>query len=207
MKKTLVFLLFATALTAQASIVITQFDTLPGGGDFSGGLGSWTNGVNQFTVSSGILTVGPVSGGNPDNSGYFAFADLFGGGSLDATGLTQLSVTAKLESGNAAPGFIINLYDGDGSGLGALTATFSTGDFNAATFTTSTMTLGAHSELGNVANIKYFGIAGSGTGAAFRISFDSITLAAIPEPSAYAAMAGALALGLAVWRRRNATRA
>ncbi len=69
------------------------------------------------------------------------------------------------------------------------------------------MTLGAHSELGNVANIKYFGIAGSGTGAAFRISFDSITLAAIPEPSAYAAMAGALALGLAVWRRRNATRA
>lgn len=34
----------------------------------------------------------------------------------------------------------------------------------------------------------------------------SLTAAPIPEPSTYAALAGLLALGLAAWRRRNATR-
>jgi hypothetical protein len=203
-KKILSCILLATALSAQA-VVISDFSAAPAGDQFSGGLGSWTNGVDQFTTAAGILTVGPVSGGNPDNSGYFSYADLNGSVVFDATGMTQLTVVARLDSGNAAQGFIINLYDSGGNG--ALTATFGTTNYTLGSFGSWTETLIAHTEAGDISDIQYFGIAGSGTGAVFRISFDNISLAAIPEPSTYAAIAGALALGFVALRRRRAARA
>ncbi len=195
-----VLLLAATALPAQ--VLISDFTTLPGGGQFSGGIGSWRNaGVDQFTVSSGALTIGPVSGGNPDNSGYFAFADILSG-NFDATGLTQLSVAARLDSGNIAPGFIINLYDSNGAG--ALTATFSAASFNAVSFTTGTAIMTAHPDGGSITDIQYFGIAGTGTVVPFRVSFDNASLTAIPEPGVTAALAGLLIFGF-TWRRRRDT--
>jgi hypothetical protein len=137
-----------------------------------------------------------VGGGSPDNTGYFAFADIVGG-SFNATGLTQLSATARLDDVNAGTGFIINLFDG--TGRGALTATFSESNLN---FTTGTVQVTAHPEGGDISNIQYFGIAGIGTTAPFRISFDNISISAIPEPGTYAALAGMLALGFVFWRRR-----
>ena len=121
---------------------------------------------------------------------------------FNATGFLKISVTARLESGNTAPGFIINLFDGDGSGTTALTATFSASNFNSVSFTTGTALLTVHPEMGNAANIQYFGISGTGTAVPFRVSFDSISVSAIPEPGTYAALTGLLVLGFAAWRRR-----
>jgi hypothetical protein len=200
---TIGFLLGATALHAQSPVVISDFTTLPSGVNFTGGVGTWKNGAtDQFTVTAGVLTVGPVSGGSPTNTGYFGFANLDGPG-FNATGLTLLSATARLDSGNAAPGFIINLFDGTGSG--ALTATFSAGNFNTISFATASVIVTAHPNGGNISDIQSFGIAGSGTNENFRISFDNVSLAAIPEPATSAAVAGLSAAGLVAWRRRRAT--
>jgi hypothetical protein len=197
-----VFLLSAALLRAQSSVVISDFNALPSGANFTGGVGTWkSGGIDQFTVSSGVLTIGPVAAGNPANDGYFGFANL-AGGSFNATGLTLLSVTAQLNAGNAAPGFIINLFDG--LGKGALTATFSVTNYNSISFATSSVVMTAHPEGGSITSIASFGIAGGGISDNFRISFDNISLAAIPEPMHGAALAGLGALGLIAWRRRRA---
>lgn len=206
MKKILIgALLLAFAARPVEAVLIADFSSLPGGTDFSGGQSTWNNGSDQFTASGGIFTIEPVAAGNPLNNGYFAFADLASGGTFNATGLTQLSVTARLDSGNLAAGFVVNLFDGDGSGLGALTATLASSSFVTSGFTTVTVTVSSHPESGNIANIKYFGLAGTGTADAFRISFDNIALtaAAVPEPSAYAAIFGGMAVAFTLYFRRR----
>lgn len=48
-----------------------------------------------------------------------------------------------------------------------------------------------------------FSIGGSGAAAAFTVTAISIGTSAVPEPSTYAAIFGACALGFAAWRRRR----
>jgi hypothetical protein len=195
-------LTFSAAVSSQA-VLISDFSALPGGAEFTGGLGTWGSPVDQFTVSGGVLTIGPVSGGSPDNAGYFGFADIAGAIPLNATGLTQILVTAQVGASNVSPGFIVNFFDLNGDG--ALTATLATSAFTSAGLTTQAFNVVAHPGGGDITNIGYFGIAGTGSTQAFNflISDISLTAAAIPEPSTYAVILGAMALGLVAYRRRQ----
>lgn len=199
MRNLFLLAVLSVATSAFAQITISTFSALPGGANFTTG-GSWSS-PDQLTVSSGVLTVGVVGAGNPTDSGYLGFADLAVTAPIAGSQLLSLTVTARIDAGNASPGFSVNLFDDQG--LGALTATFATSSFVSGSFTSVTATLSAHPENGTLSTISSFGIAGSGTSSAFRMSFDSVVANVIPEPSTYAAIIGALALGLAAYRRRQ----
>jgi hypothetical protein len=196
MKKTnagLLFLVSAALLSAQP-VLITSFDS-PVGGSVNG---SWSTPVDQFSYAAGVMTIGPVSGGNPDDSGSFAFAPL--AAALDGSNWANVAVTARIDSGNSAPGFTINFYDGAGNGV--YTTSFLATSFSMVGFTTVMAAPALYPSPGDTSDIQYFGIGGSGLTNPIRISFDGITVSAIPEPGTYAAIFGALALGLAGLRRR-----
>jgi len=67
---------------------------------------------------------------------------------------------------------------------------------------------GAQAGLGSVWSdgfgLELAGVASGTVVTAGQITFDNMSVSAVPEPSTYAALAGALALGLACWRRRAA---
>ncbi len=189
------FALVSSVTLSAQSFLISSFSTPPGGSNFSTGL-SWASPANQLITTGGVLSIAPVSGGNPDDSGNFGFADL--SQIYNATLTTHIEVEARIDSGNASNGFIVNLFDSQG--LGALTATFNAVNFNGATFTAFSSAVSVHPDNGVRSDIAFFGIAGVGTTNAFRFSFDRIS--AVPEPSTYAAIFGALALGFVAYRRR-----
>lgn len=187
------FVAVTLAATAKAQITLDDFSSLVLG---SNEADSW---IGATSVSGGVFTVGP----NADNAGSFLFVTPIVATPFSATALnlSTVSVTARIDSGNLAPGFLVILFDSEGNG--ALMGTFATSSFTSS-FSTQTVSLTAHPNSGVVTDISYYGIAGSGTGDAFRISFDSVSVAPVPEPSTYATIAGFIALGLAVWRRRAA---
>lgn len=82
-------------------------------------------------------------------------------------------------------------------------------NFNAANSNTaSTMvaiTDGSGTLASNVAGLRFVFAGYENSGTAYR-EFDVFGTAAIPEPSTYAALLGALALGAAAWRRRSRIR-
>lgn len=95
------------------------------------------------------------------------------------------------------------------SAANLLTAAYST-NAGATYFTAGTFDLaGAQAGYTDPYNQKFaldlFAGSGGGAGAITGgISFDNMSVSAIPEPSTYAAIAGLGALGLAFWRRRQA---
>lgn len=196
MKKIYSSFILAFALTSigVAQVTIDDFSTLTVG---SNEAGSWTGATS---VSAGVFTVGAGA----DNSGTFLFVPPIATVPINATALnfTQVSVTARIDGGNLAPGFLVILFDGNGNG--ALFGTFSAATYSAG-FTTQTVTLAPHANGGLASDIQYYGIAGTGTTDAFRMSFDAVTIsaAAVPEPSTYAMIAGVLAFGFVAWRRRS----
>jgi hypothetical protein len=193
-------LVCASVLTVNAQITIDDFSSAPSGVNYSNAEGTTWDGM--LSVAGGVLTVG---GG--DATGYFNGADIRNVVPIDtvALDLTQVSVTARIDASHAAPGVTIIFMDGNGAS--ALFATFTSASFESGSFTTRTLVLQTHGEAGNASDIQYYGISGDGlSGQAFRMSFDTITLSslsAVPEPSTYAAIAGALALGFVAWRRRS----
>ena len=190
---------FAAKLSAQ-TLIISDFTSLPGGSQFTTS-GSWSL-PDQLSVTDGFLTVGPVSPGSPDDSGNLAFADLVSAVNNGADFVT-ITAIARVDSGNASNGFIVNLFD-DG-GLGVLTATFAATSFTTGSFSSATASITRHPDNGSLNSILYYGIAGVGTTSAFRFSFDQLSMstsAAIPEPSTYAMLAaGLLVVGFTVRRR------
>ena len=194
MKKTIGYLIvcFCLGTVANAQITIDDFATAPAGlTTFSSG---WTG---QVTTSGGLLTVG----GTADDAGSMLYSTIIGG-AFDASAQSfDVSVTARIDSGNTASAFAVVLFD-DG-GVGTRIVQFSTLLFSTS-LSTQTLTLGAYST-GNPINTTYYGIAGTGAGSGLvHITFDSITVSptAVPEPSTYAMIAGVLALGIVAWRRR-----
>jgi hypothetical protein len=201
----LVLLLGASQSVAQI-ITVSDFNAPLSGQNFSTA-NSWDSPVDQLTVSAGILTIGPVSGGSPSDAGEFAYVDL--AAPIDATGLMSgspvITVLARIDAGNTALGFAVNFYDS--GGIAAITSTFSVSDFlPQGSFTSAFSSLSLHPSNGDISDIVSFGIAGIGNGnALFRFSFDAIQVSAtvIPEPSTYAAIIGLLALGYVAYRRRQ----
>ncbi|MCM2275851.1 MAG: PEP-CTERM sorting domain-containing protein [Candidatus Didemnitutus sp.] len=196
----------AVALSANPvqPFVLSTFDTQPTSETLFG-LGSWNfSDTNQLIYTTGVLSVAPVSGGSPDDTGYFAIA-LPQTLNFTALQMQFAGVTAKIDSGNASNGFSFVLWDSNFSGVAY--ATFAATEFNQSTFIYSSQMLQAHPDNGNAADVAYFGIQGAGTPVAFRMSFDGFVLAAIPEPSTYAALLALAALGFVAYRRRFAVAA
>lgn len=187
-------LITSVSLCAQ-SFLVSNFDTAPSG-PFVTTNGSWATPVDQFITNAGILSIAPVSGGNPDDGGSFTFAQL--GQVYNATLVTDMLVAGRVDAGNASLGFSVILLDTQG--VPALFAQFAAATFNNATFTAVPSSVQVHPSNGNISMIEYWGIAGAGSAAAFRFSFDNIS--AIPEPATYAAIFGLLALGFVAYRRR-----
>lgn len=186
-------LLSAAAL--QAQVVLTDFSVAP---DPSFATGTWST----ATVSTvgGVFTIGTGA----DNSGT-QYIDVSSLNLASASNLLSLAVTARIDSGNAATQFTVNLFDSNLNGI--VSAVFNSSSFNTSGFTTATSALGLYQgAISANVPVAYAQIAGGGNTAAFRFSFDSLvanTPAPVPEPSTYAAILGAGALAFVAYRRRQ----
>jgi hypothetical protein len=179
----------ASVASAQTTITLTSFDNPA---DFTPQL-TWDGNV---TVANSILA---VTGGDATGTVYGDISSL---NITSGAAFLSLTVTASVDTGNAATSFTVNLFDNQLNGV--LSASFNTNVFSSG-FTTATSTLALYQGAVTAAvPIAYMQIAGNGTTAAFRMSFNEVVANAIPEPSTYAAIAGALMLGYVAYRRRQA---
>lgn len=117
----------------------------------------------------------------------------------------QISVTAKLDSGNTATGFTVNLISGSGSAYAS--AYFDATLFNSSGFTTASVSWVDGGSF-NASSLRAWQIAGGSPSSSttFRMSFDNLatTASAVPEPAAYAVLLGVASLGFVASRRRRA---
>ena len=185
-----------------------------------------------YEASNLTLTITPTgnaaSGNLPDGTSSYSmgagvlFTNLFNahpasivgtGGQLVAT--VEGGLRASTQSTNA---LLSSVYDQEGSGAKGLTvlnstvtlATFSftksdssTAAFNTANSITITFTSSAASQYFSTISSANAGYVNVGLGSGVDIGSYSYTYSAVPEPSTYAAIAGALGLGYAVYRRRR----
>ncbi len=177
------------ALPAQV-IVLDNFSGGGGTGVIAGT--TWADSSNT-ALNGTTLTVGNTA--LNDNGWGTTTA------TLDASAMTFVSVTARLDAGNLSPFFVIGFEDG-----GPDAAVFSVSTFSFTTGSLTTVQIPI-SSWGNVNPAAITGwTIGGGTGGvvAFRMTFDHLLLgtSAIPEPGTYAALAGVSALGFVLWRRR-----
>ncbi len=122
---------------------------------------------------------------------------------IDISGLSTVSITARLDSGNTATGFTVNLISGSGSAFAS--AYFDASLFNTGSFVTVT-TAWVDGGSFNPASLRAWQITGGSPSSTtnFRMSFDSLSVSAVPEPATYAGFFGLAALGFCVLRRRRA---
>lgn len=187
------FALLATVAGAQV-IVLDDFNT----GTVSGQTKAGTSWVGQVTQNSTTITIG----GTAQNDNGWEDTGL----SLDLSAMNFIYITGQRDSGHTAgANFVVEFID---SSLGAQQFTVLSNSFLIGSMTVVEIAIGSWTI--NASQITDWTIGGGTTPTVpFRMTLDNlkVSAAAIPEPSTYAAMAGALALGLAVWRRRSATRA
>ena len=193
----------------------------------------FTGGVEQFLnlglmVARSDVTPG-VSSGEPTFNAFLVESNLYqnasnvrsrdirtavfasGSAADDATRyleeslITAATATALQISCNATTHVLTASFDADGANNGYSFADISTLTADAGTWS---MTGGNTFSIYLMGNAGYDGGAtGLGptisTGEATLDAFYGTGLTAVPEPSTYAAIAGGLALGLALWRRRR----
>lgn len=192
-KYVIAFALLASVAGAQV-IVLDDFNT----GTVSGHAKSGTSWFGQVAQNSTTITIG----GSAQNENGWEDTGL----SLDLSAMNFIYITGQRDSGhNSATNFVVEFID---SSLAAQQFTVSSTSFLVGSMTVVEIAIGTWTI--NANEITDWTIGGGTTPTLpFRMTLDNlkVTAAAIPEPSTYAAMAGALALGLAVWRRRSATRA
>jgi len=183
-----VLILVCGTLYSFADVLITDFfETNPLSAAYPGS--SWTNQFQSFTDGdvSGQEVLS-LNGGSPTASGGAWCKNL----TLDLSGTSALTLTARLLSGNEALNIQVLLSDADGT---TEKFNFSTAVFNTTTFTSSTtefssrylVATGTTSGL-DLSNISLYEIQGNyydGTGgdAPFNIQFDNLSATVIPEPA------------------------
>lgn len=188
---------FGTALTDTPSVANVTFNPITA-----------TNVTATYSSSNANFTSNQwtTAGGSPDTAEHLSFTlQVSSGYTLS---LTSFSLQAS-RSGTGPANISVELFVGGVSQ--ATSSTFSP------TNTTSTATSGMSThtfDFGDLTSIAAtslveFRIYGwGGTGSTGNLRLDDLTVngsatSAIPEPSTYAAIAGACALGAAVWQRRR----
>jgi len=194
--KVLVLLLGAIAapmLSAQ-SYTLDDFNT----GTTTGSAISGTSWVGQLTQGATTLTVG---GAALSDSGWGAVNLTL----PDVSSYSFVALTLQLSADNAASNIFVSFDDGSS----VQTVTFQTSSFSQLAMSTVYVPVAWTI---NTTTVEAWNIGGGeappGTGTpAFRMAFDNLALSAtgapVPEPSTYALIAGCLALGAVVWRRRS----
>jgi len=187
MKRCIKAILLGVALASEAfaQIVLTNFDTAPALFQYS-----WDSAANT-TLAGGLLTIG----GSAVNDGAFYDINPLTG---SWSSFNAIQITARKDEGNTAD--LFNFYIDTNSGEVSYAIPVYTNLF---TSTLSTVTVNIPS-LGSVPPnaVEVWGITTTAGGSdAFRMTFDSIALTTIPEPSTYAAIFGALTLGGVCYRR------
>jgi len=150
---------------------------------------SWGNAANT-TITGGLLTIG---GSATDDGAFFDWNPL-----TESWGnYSAVQITARRDAGNVAANFYLYAeIDGMSTpyALPISTSLFGT--------TLSTVTVDLLPTISPTDVISIWGITTTASGTdAFRMTFDSIALTSIPEPSTYAAIFGALTLGGVCYRR------
>ena len=185
MKLPFVFLLIFP-LVAQSQILMSNFSDLAGQA-FSPFDSSWYGGspaANQFSQDSGFVSFLPVSGGNPTGTGSLIAniaGSSLGSNPVSFSGVTSLSLTVRVDTGNASTSVSIEVLDSSG------TTSIGSAQFAASSFTSTFSTITAPFVLtgnGNVSTAAYWTMSGDaniGNPTDFRMSFDNLT--AIPETS------------------------
>lgn len=157
------------------------------------GVRAGTSWVGNITQNSTTITIGGTA---KDDNGWGVT-----GLNLNATGLTNLFVTAQLEAGNAATSFTIQFED---AALSTQVFSVSSTAFTVGSMTTVNIPVAFNLRAFDAAHISGWNIGGGSTGIlAFNFTFDNLLLS-VPEPSTYALLALGLGVVLVpVLRRRR----
>lgn len=183
---------FLIAASAAAQVLVLE--DFGDGASTTGAVKAGTSWDGQLTPGATTLTVGGTA---LSDSGWGAINQ-----TLNLSTYSYVVLSLQLSGSNAAPNIFVTFDDGTDQ----QTVTFTSASFNTVSVTTVyvpvTWTI-------NPTTIEAWDIGGGvpppGTGSpAFRMTFDTLAVAVVPEPSTYAAIAGVLALGFAAYRRRVA---
>lgn len=179
---------------AGAQIVLDDFTTAFQTGEGAALVGSsW---VGQVTQGATTITIGGTA--NDDNGwGVYNLTP------FNASAMQSIAITGQLDTGHLATSFNVQFFD---NSLVSQAFSISSSAFVTGSMTTVSIAIGSWLGI-DATNLTAWTIGGGGTttsGPAFRMTLDQLKLSptAIPEPGTYAALAGVLALGLAIWRRR-----
>lgn len=179
--------------SAQTIIVLDTFDLTGATGTTLSGT-TWEGSVVRNLTS---ITVGSPA---RDDNGWGA-THL----SINATGMTVLSITAQRNAGHLASSVSLQFEDNSPS-VNTRVISLEASLFGVGTPTTVNVPLGLWPAGFNAAQITSWSIGGGGIGAdAFRMTFQHAEFsgAAIPEPSTTAALIGVAAVAAAFLRRRR----
>lgn len=186
-------------------------------GDTSGVTGNDEDGyipmANLFTVRANLFQSASNQYARDFETSYAIANDEFYDGSIEGeSSVAGAAVSSLLLSFNSSTKVLSGGYDSDGSNGGY--------SFTALSFSLDVddpgsnwnMTTGDSFTIAITGNSLFDDELGSGNGPAidnlevYADNFSGSGLTAVPEPSAYALCGGAAALGVAVWRRRTASR-
>lgn len=194
---------FALLDSLSAQVLLNDFSAFEsantyfyGGWEASGDPFGTNTPTGTFSQSAGYYSFASTT--NADS----AFADYFFAAPINLGTLDTLSLTLKLLPDNTAGQITLTLFDDTFNE--SATTTFSLGSFNTVAFVTANGAL-SPSGLFNPAAVSAFRISGNDPFGAdtFSVEIDHLAaVSAIPEPSTYAAIFGAVALGGVLLRRR-----
>ncbi len=187
--------LFLAATHAQI-VVLSDFSNFTAEGpSFDASWMGGTPSVPQFIQGAGFISIQSVNGGNPQDDGSVIVPLA---ATLNLSGLSTISITARQDTGNAAPIINVTLFD---SSFNTAFATFSTASFGPM-FSNQQLTITENPGFDSSSVVAYQFGGGNFVGVSnFRLSLDSLTV--IPEPtSATLVLIGIGILGVLTKRRR-----